>query len=296
MSMNDTCYILSLCGDPVDNPEIRQNSNRVVGYYGFVRDSGETRHSGYDYIAPKGTPVKAVRIGEIEQIRIGKYVKGKPYVCKQTELFTNSPDKTNIFFDENICKGCTNHKDCYGIQVWLRLTNYMDGTYYAYYAHLSKFNETSFKNLIFEKMDSITFRPLKKSTISRGSTIGESGSTGNAFAMPQNEQHLHFECRKGNGRNIPERGSDISPNKIVKTGFFFKNDQGTICDKMEKEDKQNLDSNEMKIEQLKKEEQALSQIKEPSFTETIKLQSITGQILWKKRDYQIFKINQLHLM
>lgn len=293
MSVNDTVYVYTTCGDPVENPEIRHNSNSVVGYYGFVRDSGATKHAGYDYIAPKGTDVKAVRMGEIERIRIGKYVNKKPYACKQAEIFTNAIDKTSITFNENLCKDC--HKGCYGVQVWLRITNYIDDTYYAYYAHLSKLDEKVFKDITFEKVDAITFKPSSKA-IKRGAIIGKSGSTGNAYGMPEIEQHLHFECRKGNGRNVPGKGTDNSPNKIVRTGFFFKNDKGEICDKMGKEDKQAFDSMARKELELETKERTLLQIKNPSIAEKIQLQSIQAQMLWNKKSYNIFKIDQLHLL
>lgn len=58
-----------------------------------------------------------------------------------------------------------------------------------------------------------------------GTIIGKSGCTGNAYNMKIEEEHLHFECRKsGKKDEIPETGTQISPNSIVKTKFYIVKD------------------------------------------------------------------------
>lgn len=122
--------------------------------------------------------------------------------------------------------------ECFGVQLWLKIRNYVthDSGYYAYYAHLSEFNSAIFTSVITSKFSihnsnkenegDTTIILDKPIQVDAGEIIGKSGCTGNALNMVGDDQHLHFECRK-KIENVA--GSQISPNRIVKTEFKIKN-------------------------------------------------------------------------
>lgn len=72
-------------------------------------------------------------------------------------------------------------------------------TYYSFYAHLS----------------SVSVKYGQK--IKKGSVLGKSGTTGNAYNLTDNEVHLHFEYRTS-----PKHGDrkQENPNAILKTKFY----------------------------------------------------------------------------
>ena len=71
--------------------------------------------------------------------------------------------------------------------------------YYSFYAHLS----------------SISVKYGEK--VQKGSMLGKSGTTGNAYNLAGREEHLHFEYRTS-----PKHGDrkQANPNAIVKTKFY----------------------------------------------------------------------------
>lgn len=147
-------------GDPVKNPQIR--CNRASNLFGPVRHNadGSIRwHRGFDYYAPKGTPVYSVGNGIVS-------------------LIQTHPD--------------------YGLCV-LVTHKRPQQTYYSFYAHLSsvsvKYGET----------------------VQKGTMLGKSGTTGNAYNLTEEEEHLHFEYRTS-----PKHGDrkQVNPNAIVKTKFY----------------------------------------------------------------------------
>lgn len=159
MSLGEISLDLSW-GDPVKNPQIR--CNRASNLYGPVRHNadGSIRwHRGFDYYAPKGTPVYSVGAGVVS-------------------LVQNHPDY-------GLCILIT-HK---------RPTR----TYYSFYGHLSS---TSVKY---------------GAKVQKGTMIGKSGTTGNAYNLTDQEEHLHFEYRTS-----PKHGDrkQQNPNAIVKTKFY----------------------------------------------------------------------------
>ena len=131
-------------GDPVKNPQIR--CNKASNLYGPVRHNanGSIRwHRGFDYYAPKGTPVYGLCV-----------------------LITHKRPKK---------------------------------TYYSFYAHLS----------------SVSVKYGEK--VQKGKMIGKSGTTGNAYNLTDQEEHLHFEYRTS-----PKHGDrkQENPNAILKTKFY----------------------------------------------------------------------------
>lgn len=147
-------------GDPVKNPQIR--CNRASNLYGPVRHNadGSIRwHRGFDYYAPKGTPVYSVGNGVVS-------------------LVQKHPD--------------------YGLCVLITHKR-PKKTYYSFYAHLS----------------SVSVKYGQK--VKKGSKLGKSGTTGNAYNLTGNEEHLHFEYRTS-----PKHGDrkQENPNAIVKTKFY----------------------------------------------------------------------------
>lgn len=147
-------------GDPVKNPQIR--GNRASNLYGPVRHNsdGSIRwHRGFDYYAPKGTPVYSVGNGVVS-------------------LVQEHPD--------------------YGLCVLITHKR-PKKTYYSFYAHLSsvsvKYGEEAQK----------------------GSVLGKSGTTGNAYNLTDQEEHLHFEYRTS-----PKHGDrkQENPNAILHTKFY----------------------------------------------------------------------------
>ena len=72
-------------------------------------------------------------------------------------------------------------------------------TYYSFYAHLS----------------SVSVKYGEK--VQKGKVIGKSGTTGNAYNLTDQEEHLHFEYRTS-----PKHGDrkQENPNAILKTKFY----------------------------------------------------------------------------
>ena len=159
LTLGETSSDLSW-GDPVKNPRIR--CNKASNLYGPVRhyaDGSIRWHRGFDYYAPKGTPVYSVGTGVVS-------------------LIQNHPD--------------------YGLCVLITHKR-PKATYYSFYAHLS----------------SISVKYGEK--VKKGSILGKSGVTGNAYNLRGQEEHLHFEYRTS-----PKHGErkQLNPNAIVKTKFY----------------------------------------------------------------------------
>lgn len=147
-------------GDPVKNPQIR--GNKASNLYGRVRHNadGSLRwHRGFDYYAPKGTPIYSVGNGTVS-------------------LVQNHPD--------------------YGLCVLITHKR-QKKTYYSFYAHLS----------------AVSVKYGDK--VQKGKVIGKSGTTGNAYNLTDQEEHLHFEYRTS-----PKHGDrkQENPNAILKTKFY----------------------------------------------------------------------------
>ena len=147
-------------GDPVKNPKIRRN--RASNLFGPVRHNadGSIRwHRGFDYYAPKGTPVYSVGNGVVS-------------------LVQNHPDFGH-------CVLVTHKRP--------------KQTYYSFYAHLS----------------SVSVKYGQ--TVKKGTMLGKSGTTGNAYNLTGEDEHLHFEYRTS-----PKHGDrkQVNPNAIVKTKFY----------------------------------------------------------------------------
>jgi len=91
----------------------------------------------------------------------------------------------------------------YGMQLVLKIDN---TNYYAFYAHLSKIYDT-----------------IKLNTnVKKGEFLGETGNTGNAGKLKDDEQHLHFECRTEIAPGLG-LGGRLDPNLIVQTKFYTQN-------------------------------------------------------------------------
>ena len=359
LNFNNYVVVIPEKADPVDVASIRQpKEHPLMAFFGQVRSAGNRSHTGYDYMANEGTPVKAVQSGEITRIRFGrpkgainryyekiekKYYEKEKFYCPQyIELIKKKIETgtiNDIVFDTAKCTDCQNRffskysivktskkneegrsyeiitinrriikgkeqietrkiisdkkgdnskidwynnrcgKDCFGIQVWLKTISAILSQkntlplfkfdtpihgYYAYYAHLSALSQTilseidSKLNRIKEKAEELKkkkqeegialitfeelFEELKEKNIldttmyftstppkiSINDIIGESGCTGNAYDMMEDDQHLHFECRTGDA----EKGSQISPNNIVKTPFYIA-EKGNHSNKIE---------------------------------------------------------------
>lgn len=147
-------------GDPVKNPKIRRN--RASNLFGPVRHNadGSIRwHRGFDYYAPKGTPIYSVGNGVVA-------------------LVQNHPDFGH-------CVLVTHKRP--------------KQTYYSFYAHLS----------------SVSVKYGEK--VRKGTVLGKSGITGNAYNLSGEDEHLHFEYRTS-----PKHGDrkQENPNAIVKTKFY----------------------------------------------------------------------------
>lgn len=147
-------------GDPLKNPQIR--GNKASNLYGPVRHyaNGKIRwHRGFDYYAPKGTPV---------------YVVGNGIVS----LVQKHPD--------------------YGLCVLITHKR-PKKTYYSFYAHLS----------------SVSVKYGEK--VNKGKVLGKSGTTGNAYNLTGQEEHLHFEYRTSPKHSDRKQEN---PNAILKTKFY----------------------------------------------------------------------------
>lgn len=242
----DTLPIKTLYGDPVDNPKIRQDGildainsinivdltesivfdyNPIIGYYGNTRrfsNGNLKKHSGFDYLAPKGTPVKSVHNGNVGWVRIG--VTKEVETCKIRQRILNSGANKENIFSEMDCKQCKSSSNCYGVQVWLSWIETHAGkktTRYAFYAHLSKLDDKIW-NGIKDKIakDTIDYNPgIKIGAI--GELIGYSGCTGNAYDMKDYQQHLHFEC-------LDSKLKKQDPNTIIKTKFVLAKQLGDV--------------------------------------------------------------------
>lgn len=239
----DTLEINMVFDDPVDNPIIRQDGlmdglnynelyNPIIGYYGNVRignDGLPKKHHGFDYSVKTGTTVKAVHGGVITKVRIGRYGIGK--TCRlrswlvennnrpsqeRTLILGNNTtlDNLNYQLQKDVCKQCKYKKRCFGLQLWLRISE--KNNIYAYYAHLSGLDDRIW-SIIKNRIDNKVFDYEIGISVEKSEKIGYSGCTGNACEMKSYQEHLHFECRKNNA----EYGSDTDPNSIVKTKFFL---------------------------------------------------------------------------
>ena len=150
-------------GDPVKNPKIR--CNKASNLYGPVRHyaNGKIRwHRGFDYYAPKGTPVYSVGNGIVS-------------------LVQKHPD--------------------YGLCVLITHKR-PKKTYYSFYAHLS----------------SVSVKYGEK--VKKGTVLGKSGTTGNAYNLTGQEEHLHFEYRTSPKHSDRKQ---LNPNAILKTKFYSAN-------------------------------------------------------------------------
>lgn len=159
-NMFDGLGVESSWGDPVANPRIR--AGRASNLFGPVRynEDGSVRwHRGFDYEAPKGTPVLCVGQGTVHS--------------------------TGRHYD-------------FGLYVIIKHKR-GSKTYYSFYAHLS---ETSVK---------------RGKKVQRGTVLGKSGTTGNAYNLAPSEAHLHFECRLDPKHTVK---TQLNPNTIVKTKFY----------------------------------------------------------------------------
>ena len=136
--------------------------NKASFFYGRVRENavGCLRwHRGFDYYAPKGTPIYSVGNGTVS-------------------LVQNHPD--------------------YGLCILITHKR-QKKTYYSFYAHLS----------------AVSVKYGDK--VQKGKVIGKSGTTGNAYNLTDQEEHLHFEYRTS-----PKHGDrkQENPNAILKTKFY----------------------------------------------------------------------------
>lgn len=80
--------------DPVEVVRIRRQGENLMAFFGQVRSAGNRPHTGYDYEAPVGTPVKAVQSGEIIQLRFGR-PKGAI-----NEYYERSKENKNIYYEK----------------------------------------------------------------------------------------------------------------------------------------------------------------------------------------------------
>lgn len=199
----------------------------------FKYTSRCNKHSGFDYVAPEGTPVKAVSSGIVTKVRIGRKSKDKTCALRRWLLENNNQlkeekcrisgstsflDNLNFSTQKNICNDCKYRKDksgsCYGMQIWLKLSKHTKD--YAFYAHLSGLDNKIW-SLIRSRIDDKVYDYDVNLEIDRGRILGYSGCTGNASTMKQYQEHLHFEYRTGDA----ESGSDKNPNSIIKTKFYL---------------------------------------------------------------------------
>lgn len=147
-------------GDPVENPTIRRNSaSNLFGPVRHYADGSVRWHRGFDYYAPKGTPIYSVGDGVVS-------------------LVQNHPDF-------GLCVLVTHKRP--------------KQTYYSFYAHLS----------------SVSVKYGEK--VRKGTMLGKSGTTGNAYNLSGEDEHLHFEYRTS-----PKHGDrrQANPNVIVRTKFY----------------------------------------------------------------------------
>ena len=235
-NVEEVVYVNYSFGDPIDDPTIRQDGaidsvnngvvyNPIIGYYGdAIRtsiDGSPIRHTGFDYLAPEGTSIKAVHGGTISKIRIGH----PSMACQLRKELTKTVRHNPL---RQLCSQCGHRSGCYGIQLWLKITQKEE--WYAFYAHLSGINEKiwhSVKNKIIES-DS-DYNPGIE--VSKNDIIGLSGCTGNASKLKSFQEHLHFEFRSGN-----EDGTKNHPNYIVSTKFIIIKDLQDVISERNKID------------------------------------------------------------
>lgn len=203
--------IAPLYGDPVNNPELRTDNNPFIGYYGYSRDKGEKRHTGFDYIATKGV-TEALAVFSCKKMEIQVWI-GKPGVdCKLRSKYINNrfdkDDKNDNFF----CDSCSvlGKDKCYGVRLFL-----IGNGEKVCYAHLYSIHEKIYKKLSLEKYSEgdkeYEYYVVRNEEIKVGEVLGLTGKTGNAWNIETNQEHLHFEYYEGANNAIP--------NKIVKTQF-----------------------------------------------------------------------------
>lgn len=235
--IGDTFQVLYVFGDPVDNPKIRQDGvmdglpynqvfNPIIGYYGETRinEKGEPRkHSGFDYVAPVGTAVKAIHAGTITKVRFGRWTKAPCAI--RTWLAASKKDNKmcNDCGYKGQCKKsqtcrmrccqCKYKGACYGIQLWLQWSR--QTPQFAFYAHLSMLSDTVW-NQIKDKIKANVSDYNLNIKVAKGDILGYAGCTGNACDLKPYQEHLHFEYRKEN-----EDGHKDHPNCIVETKFML---------------------------------------------------------------------------
>lgn len=233
----ETLKVYYVFGDPVDNPKIRQDGvmaglpygqvyNPIIGYYGENRlnEKGEPKkHTGFDYVAPMGTAVKAVHAGIITKVRFGRLtkvpcairawlvaIKKDSKMCGDCE-YKDQCDKSQTC--RKRCCQCKYKGVCYGIQLWLQWSK--GAPQYAFYAHLSKLNDSVWNSVKASLKSDVSDYKLNLA-VAKGDVLGYAGCTGNACSMKPYQEHLHFEYRKEN-----EDGRKDHPNYIVGTKFIL---------------------------------------------------------------------------
>ena len=134
--------------------------------FGMVRNGGKRPHQGIDLAVEPGTPVFAIANGHIVFTRIDNKNKNSYGSVIAIEVDVNDlPEPQRAY--------CAQHQS-------------KEGTVIFFYAHLSSITE----DILLKRTLSVT----------AGTMIGRSGSTGNARAMTtmSNGAHLHFEVRNSN--------------------------------------------------------------------------------------------------
>jgi len=147
---------------PLDENELRAMKNPIGMMFGHVRRKGAHRiaHQGWDLAAPEGSSIYALTRGELIW----------------THRWTGAEE------------------DKYGNQILASFT-YRKKTYFAFYAHLSDFNE------------------LRKGSnqLERGQELGWTGTTGNADI---DSPHLHFEVRTTSAQLHKGLGGRLDPGEF----------------------------------------------------------------------------------
>lgn len=242
-------------GNPVDDPKIRQDGvmnglpygqvyNPIIGYYGENRlnEKGEPKkHTGFDYVAPVGTSIKAVHAGTITKVRLGRLTQVPCAIRtwlvaqkKDTKLCGNCEYKNQCDQDQTCrkrCCQCNYRGACYGVQLWLQWSK--NPSRYAFYAHLSKLNDTIW-NAVRGQIKSGVSDYNPNITVAKGDILGYAGCTGNASSMKPYQEHLHFEFRKDD-----EDGRKDHPNYIVNTKFTLQKGLYEMLEDRNKIDKMN---------------------------------------------------------
>lgn len=216
-------------GDPVKKTKLRElDRNPYAGYYGFVRDKGETFHGGFDYEAIEGTSV--LSSFPTKELSIEVYIGRPAFDCPLRKEFSN-----NIFSYE-ICKKCPLDKKvkrgCYGVRLFLIDHQSKIKTMYA---HLYSINQSVLSVLKFNKGSNFYSGRTK---IYKGQEVALSGNTGIAYQMVEDnksnqteQQHLHFECYINDTKVNPNNGVHTKFKlKRVSVGYCGQNDNEVILD------------------------------------------------------------------